>query len=426
MGLRSGLAYMAKTSDVPVFVVVGGGYRSAVHRLRLAGGIKIVASPRHAAVLLIAGSLTEAATESVQHVHDQMAGPRHTVSWGPSEHTVVPVGTHVIGDVADVAIAIRKQFHDVVTGAIPAEPPLLDNVDAVEWRGVGPYGHGGAGMTGGTPYGRPLTLRAPSRDRLELDQLPVVIGPWFAGFPTGLSLRISLQGDVAQAVEVVATNPIAAGSRSIFDQALHEPIPIHDLEMARATHLLEWMADALAIAGVDRLALRADRLASTIVPGDAGSVERLAAATRRSLLRPMTMRTVGVLPDDVDTSNLGPVARAAGVPNDRRTLEQGYRDIDFRVVTRTGGDAWARFEQRAAEAAQAVDLAGRAGDRMAFGNGEVEAPDGLRKAGSPSPADISISMLDALLTGMEWGDLVTAVQSLDIDMEDVSVGNPAV
>ena len=416
---------MAKTSDVPVFVVVGGGYQSEIHRLRLAEGINIVASPRHAAVLLIAGSLTEAATESVQHVHDQMAGPRQTVSWGPSEPTVVPVETHVTGDVSDVAAAIRKQFEDVVTGVIPPEPPLLENVDHVEWRGVGPYGHGGAGMTGGTPYGRPLALRSPSRDNLELDQLPVVIGPWFVGFPAGLSLRVSLQGDVAQGIEVVSANPIAAGSRSIFDQALHEPMPIRNLEMARARHLLEWMADAFAIAGVDRLALRADRLAATIEPGETASVERLMASARKSLLRPMAMRTVGKLPEDVDISNLGPVARAAGVPDDRRTLEQGYREIDFQVVTRSGGDAWARFEQRADEASQAVRLADRAGDRRAFGNGEVEAPDGLRKVRGPSPADTSISMLEALLTGMEWGDLVTVVHSLDVDMETVSVGNTA-
>ncbi|MFV1961861.1 MAG: hypothetical protein ACC658_08505, partial [Acidimicrobiia bacterium] len=245
-------------------------------------------------------------------------------------------------------------------------------------------------------------------------------------FPAGLSLRAPLQGDVAQEVEVVSANPIAAGSRSIFDQALHEPMPIRNLEMARARHLLEWMADAFAIAGVDRLALRADRLAATIEPGETASVERLMASARRSLLRPMAMRTVGKLPKDVDISNLGPVARAAGVPDDRRTLEQGYREIDFQVVTRSGGDAWARFEQRADEAAQAVRLADRSGDRKAFGDGEVEAPDGLRGISGPSPADMSISMLEALLTGMEWGDLVTVVHSLDVDMETVSVGNTAV
>lgn len=414
------LSNLAKTSDVPVFAVAGGGYRSAIHRLRVADGINIVASPRHAAVLLIAGEFTDSATESVRRVHDQMAGPRQTVSWGSTPTSIVPTATHVDGDVSTVATVIKKQFSDVVTGVIPAEPPVLGNVDPVEWRGVGPYGHGGAGMTGGTPYGRPLALRAPSRDALELDQLPVVIGPWFAGYPPGLSLRISLQGDVAQTIEVVPTNPIGRPSNDIFDQALYEPVGIRELEMARARHLIEWMADTFAIAGVDRLAVRADRLAASISPGDSRPIERLKAAARRALLRPMAMRSAGGLPDDLDISMLGPTARASGVSSDRRTREQRYSEIDFHVVTRSRGDAWARFEQRADEAAQAVELAERAGDRRAFGNGEVEAPDGLRTTRGPSAADTSISMLDSLLSGMEWGDLVTVVHSLDIDMATVT------
>ncbi len=424
--MRARLAHLANTGEVPVFAVVGGGYRSAIHRLRLAEGIRIVASPRHAAVLLIAGTLTEAATESVSHVHDQMAGPRVTVGWGDAEPTVVPVRTHVTGDVSDIAAVIRREFHDVVMGAIPPEPPLLPDVDSVEWRGVGPYGHGGSGMTGGTPYGRPLALRASDRDGLELDQLPVAVGPWFSGFPPGLVLRVSLQGDVSQEIEVVSTDLVSAGPAGVFAGAAHEPMLIRDLEMARARHHIEWMADTLRIAGVERLAVSADRLAAAIAPGDAGRVERLMRGARRSLLRPMTLRKVGVLPGDVDVAGLGPVARAAGLPDDRRTSEQGYREIDFRPVTQTTGDAWARFAQRAAEAAQAVDLAGRSGDRRAFGNGEVEAPDGLHRQGEPRPADILISMLGTVLSGVEWGDLVTIVQSLDIDMESLSVGDPAV
>lgn len=425
VGLRSRLAHLAKTGEVPVFAVVGGGYRSSLHRLRLVEGIRIVTSPRHAAVLLIAGSLTEAATESVRRVHDQMAGPRVTVGWGHREPTVVPVQSQVSGDVGEVAAEIRRLFHDVLTGVVPPEPPLLPDVDAVEWRGVGPYGHGGAGMTGGTPYGRPLALRAPSRDNLELDQLPVTIGPWFAGFPPGLALRVLLQGDVAQTVEVVTTDLASGGPDSVFTSALQEPMTIRDLEMARATHHLEWMADALLIAGVDRLAARADRLAATIAPGDVESVERLMTAASRSLLRPMALRGVGVLPSELDLAGLGPVARAAGVADDRRSSEQAYLDIGFETLTQRAGDAWARFLQRAKEAAQAVDLAQRAGDRRAFGDGEVESPDGLLRVGELSPASTFISMLATTLSGMEWGDLVTTVHSLDIDMESVSVGDPA-
>ncbi len=422
--MKTRLAHLAKTGDVPVFAVVGGGYRSAMHRLRIAEGIQVVASPRHAAVLLLAGTLTEAATETVSHVHDQMAGPRATVGWGHSDPPAVPLAMNVAGDVAEVVATIRQVFHDVLTGAIPPEPPLLPNVDAVEWRGVGPYGHGGAGMTGGTPYGRPLPLRAPDRDNLELDQLPVTIGPWFAGFPSGLALRVSLQGDVAQVIEVNTTSFVPTGSGGVFERALHEPTLIRDVEMARARHHLEWMADTLLISGVDRLALKADRLAATIESGDVEPVKRLMTSVRRSLLRHMTLRGVGVLPADVDLAGLGPVARATGMPDDRRAAEDGYDDLGFRPVTRDDGDAWGRFMVRAEEAVQAVDLAGRAGNRIAFGNGEVEAPDGLYRVGESRPSDRFVSMLETILVGAEWGDLVATVQSLDIDMESVSVGKP--
>ncbi len=424
MGLKARLVHLARTGEVPVFAVVGGGYRSAMHQLRHADGIRIVTSPRHASVLLIAGTFTEAATETVNRVHDQMAGPRVTVGWGHREPMLAPTRANPAGDTSEIAAVIRRQFHDVVTGAIQPEPPLLPDVDPVEWRGVGPYGHGGTGMTGGTPYGRPLALRAPDRDGLELDQVPVTIGPWFAGFPPGLALRVSLQGDVAQAVEVVTTSVVSSGPPGVFTRALHEPTPIRDLEMARARHHLEWMADTLLIAGADRLSLRADRLAETIQPGDVEHVTRLTAAARRSLLRLMTLRGVGVLSADIDMVGLGPVARAAGFSDDRRTPEPAYRDIGFQPVTHDVGDAWARFAQRAAEAAQAVDLAARAGSHRAFGSGEVEAPDGHHQAGETGPADRLTSMLDAVLPGMEWGDLVTTVQSLDIDMESVFFGRP--
>jgi respiratory-subunit NADH dehydrogenase subunit len=426
VGLRSRFASLAASGEVPVFAVVGGGHRSPLNRLRIAEGIRVVATPRHGAVLLVAGALPEAARQSVSHVHDQMAGPRVTVGWGHPDPTVVPVQASSEGDVEDMAAVIRKTFHDAVTGVISPEPPLLPDIDPVEWRGVGPYGHGGAGMTGGTPFGRPLALRAADRDGLELDSLPIVIGPWFPGFPPGMALRVSLQGDVAQEVEVASTGFVSAGPAGVFDRAVHEPVLIRDLEMARARHHLEWMADTLRIAGVDRLARVAGQVAAAVSPGEVGPVERLMAASRRSLLRPMTFRGVGVLPAEIDVAGLGPVARATGIADDRRASEQGYRDLDFRSVTRDAGDAWARFEQRAAEAVQAIDLAGRAGDARAFGDGEVEGPDGLRRSGGPGPADGLLSMLPTVLAGMEWGDLVTTVQSLDIDMESVSVESTTV
>ncbi|HDL42079.1 MAG TPA: hypothetical protein ENG98_03610 [Actinobacteria bacterium] len=155
-------------------------------------------------------------------------------------------------------------------------------------------------------------------------------------------------------------------------------------------------------------------------------MKKLITSVRRSLLRHMTLRGVGVLPSDIDLAGLGPVARATGMSDDRRTAEDGYDDLGFRPVTRDDGDAWGRFMVRAEEAVQAVDLAGRAGNRIAFGNGEVEAPDGLYRVGESRPSGRFVSMLETILVGAEWGDLVATIQSLDIDMESVSVGKPVV
>ncbi len=416
---------MAGAGEAPVFVVAGGGARSALHQLRLAEGIRIVATPRHAAVLLIVGRVTEAATESIRHVHDQMAGPRVTVAWGHPEPTAVPVRAATDGGVAEATELIRRQFHNVVNGVIAPEPVWLPDIDPVEWRGVGPYGHGGAGMTGGTPYGRPLALRAPARDGLELDVLPLTVGPWFPALPAGLALRVSFQGDIAQVVEVVSADLVGFESPGGVVARTGEPLLIRDLELARARHHLEWMADTFRLAGIDRLALAAGRLAASIDPGDSALVDRLATGARRSLLGPMSLRGVGVLPSDIDLSGLGPIARAAGRDDDLRATEPAYREIGFEPVTHHGGDAWARFEQRAAEAVQAIELAGRAGDRRAFGAGEIEGPDGRHRVGEPTPATRLVTHLEQMLTGLEWGDLVTTVQSLDIDMESVTVGRAA-
>jgi Respiratory-chain NADH dehydrogenase, 49 Kd subunit len=408
-----------------VFVIAGGGTRSAIHQLRLAEGIRIVPTPRHAAVLLLVGTLTDAATDSITQVHDQMAGPRVTIAWGHPEPTAVRVRAATDGGVDEITELIRRHFRNVVTGVIAPEPRWLPDVDQVEWRGVGPYGHGGAGMTGGTPYGRPLALRAPARDGLELDVLPITVGPWFPGLPAGLALRISFQGDIAQVVEVIPSDLVGFESHGGLVATVGEPMLIRDLEMARARRHLEWMADTFRTAGVDRAALVAGRIAATVRAGDTDPVDRLVAAARRSLLRPMSLGGVGILPADIDLSGLGPVARAAGADDDLRACEPAYRELGFEPVNRHGGDAWARFEQRAAEAVQALELAARAGDRRAFGDGEIEGPDGRFRVGEPTPAARLVSLLERVLTGMEWGDLVTTVQSLDIDMDSVPVRRAA-
>ena len=57
MGLTALMAGLAAAEPVPVFAIAGSGMRAAVQALRLDPGLRIVDSPRAAAVLLIAGLL---------------------------------------------------------------------------------------------------------------------------------------------------------------------------------------------------------------------------------------------------------------------------------------------------------------------------------------------------------------------------------
>ena len=73
---------------------------------------------------------------------------------------------------------------------LPDEPPN-------EWKGIGPHGQGGKGMMGGTPYGRPMAMTGPDiRDGLQLDRYTARIGPFAPMLPPGLTLEVTLQGDV--------------------------------------------------------------------------------------------------------------------------------------------------------------------------------------------------------------------------------------
>ncbi|MDP8954464.1 MAG: hypothetical protein M3N37_06020 [Actinomycetota bacterium] len=117
----------------------------------------------------------------------------------------------------------------------------------------------------------------------------------------------------------------------------------------------------------------------------------------------------------------GPVARAGGVAIDARTDDPAYACLDFEPVVHHGGDARARLRQRVAEAAQALALAERAGDALRSPGPPVEGPRGPLAPGRTMPSSSLIDLLPTLLDGQEWGDAVTTVASLDLDLEEAAV-----
>ena len=421
---------LASGADVPVFPVIGAGGRALAADAGPLPGVRLVDTPRAASVLLVVGDLTRALIRPALSVHDQLPSPRATV-WWPAD---------VGGDLADLwpglvvghpgdAEGLRRLFADLVTGGRASDPPLLLDIDPAPWRGVGPYGHGGTGMTGGVPFGRPLPGRAPDPDGLELDQLRLHVGPLFPGLPPGLILDVELQGDVVRRA-TVGDNPFRAWpgdpapgplDTAAFVDALAAPTSVAALETARARHHLRWLSSALRLHGLRAQALRVATMARTLGPADRGAVEALARRVGRSRSLASATTGIGVLGGAPAQLPPGPVARAAGAAGDARGDDPAYQALGFEPVVGHGADARARLRQRLAEAVQALELAARAGNAVRAPGPALEGPRGPVRPGAAMPSSALLQLVPGALAGQEWGDAMATVASLDLDVEEAAV-----
>lgn len=415
--IRRLLTPLASDAAVRVFPLAGTSSAADVQDLRVSDQVRLVDSPRSATVLFVAGALPEALHDAARRIHDMMPHPRATACWVRSSATggvkaLFPSAWDIAASEHPVE-SLRQLQRELLTGRRPSEAALLPDEDPAPWRGVGPYGQGGAGMTGGVPYGRPLAGRAPDRDGLELDQLPVRIGPFFPPFPSGLVLDVRLQGDVIQEVTIAGHAFVSPADDDPFRRAMAVPTSIAELELARARHHLRWLAHALRVQGLESLGRRVLGLVRRLDPTRQSEVVALGNLLERA--RTFTWSTAGVgvtSPDLVVGRGLGPVARAAGLPEDARTGDFGYRNAGFEPVTHADGDARARWRQRLDETIQSLALAARAGHQRTDGAGSVEAPRGvLAPAAEPFAG---LELLPGLVHGMEWGDAVTTIVSLDL------------
>lgn len=431
MVLRRVLGRLAAGAPVPVFAIAGAGAREAVQDLWLRPDLRLTDSPRAASVLLVAGDVPKDLWPPLACVHDALSHPRCTVFWrlGGSQASpppVLPDARIVEGDVAAAIVAAQREL---LTGRRMSYPPVLPDEDPAPWRGVGPYGQGGSAMTGGTPYGRPMAEVGPDRDGLRLDLLPLRVGPFFPRFPPGLVLDLKLAGDIVVEASA-APNPFANGGLELahpspglspFARALTEPVPIAELEMARARSHLRWLADALTAHELHALGVRVLRLAARLGTGEAESVRSLAGALPLTQVLRWSTKGVGrVTGEALAGLGLGPVARAAGLAEDVRTDDPGYRALGFEPVIQQEGDAAARWRQRIEETAQSLDLAARSSGLRTEPAGRVESPRGRLEPGS-GPTGRLLPLLPGLLQGLEWGDAVTTLVSLALDLEEAGL-----
>lgn len=435
--LRGALARLAAAAPVRIFMLCGSDAEVIENRIAalvLDQDIVLTDSPRSANILLAVGDFPVSLHEPARRIHDQLCHPRRTIRLALSNHdsgdAVFPKAIPESAS-TDLATLLRRVHRDLLTGAERSEQAILSDEEPAPWRGVGPYGHGGTGMTGGVPYGRPMAETAPDRDGLALDQLSLRVGPFFPAFPTGLTLAVKLQGDVIQEA-VVGENPFlvrrpdsASETDDPFIRALSQSVPIVELEMARARHHLRWAARALHVHGLTALGWRMLAIARFLRPDAVEALEALRKILRLTRSASLTGGGVGITPlYKVRDRGLGVVARAAGSPEDLRTDDPSYRALGFKPIVQSEGDARSRFWQRLDEAAQSLDLAARAGDATAGGSGRVEGPRGAI-AGDSDPLSLLLGLLPELLQGLEWGDAVTTVVSLDLDLRNTLSGKAA-
>lgn len=247
-------------TPVEVFVAAGSDRWHDVQALRAHELVRLVPTPRHATVLLVAGTILEPARESLDRVHDQLPHPRVVVTWDEIA---------VVDDVVDaVASEIVGRADRVMADPSTSSPARLPDEEPNEWRGVGPFGQGGEGMMGGTPYGRAMAMTADDRDGLSLDRLELRLGPFLGQLPGGLVADVALQGEVIQAIEFACAGsaPFVTGDRAV---------PV-------ARRLL-WLSHALHVQGLDAFAVGAARLArrSACLGDDSGLARDFASLRRR-------------------------------------------------------------------------------------------------------------------------------------------------
>ncbi|HSH47199.1 MAG TPA: hypothetical protein VK991_01215 [Halomonas sp.] len=194
------LSALARGAEIPVFPAIGTQGLALVESLRSRPGIRLVDTPRHARVLLVAGELDSQHLRSLERLHAQLPAPRGTVWWQASP--LFSHGPRVPDD--DPLAAIRQ-------AAQADEPVLRPDLPPHPWQGIGPHGQGGKGMMGGTPYGRPMAMTADDiRDGLALDAYTACFGPFLPMLPPGLVLELTLQGDVIVSAQM-ASPPFEQG-----------------------------------------------------------------------------------------------------------------------------------------------------------------------------------------------------------------------
>ncbi|WP_338674303.1 hypothetical protein V1460_15490 [Streptomyces sp. SCSIO 30461] len=255
------------------------------------------------------------------------------------------------------------------------------------------------------PGGLPMAGQGQDRDGLTLDQLHISLGPLLADWPSGLIVRVTLQGDVVQQAEVAKPGRSALAVSGAFwaepwvREAAGERVSGGAAARRRAAAHLDSLARLLSVAGWPAEATVAGRLRDDLLEGAPGAavwprLERFASRVGRSRTLAWLTRGIGGLStqEASDAGVSGPAARAGGDVTDR--YRQWLADIRRDVQ---------RLEE-ASPLRPEVD----------------DSPRGHWRDGAP-PSDALVRLLPGLLKGAELAAARLIVASLDPDLDELTV-----
>lgn len=404
-------------------------------------------------------------------------GLRPVFATGEARAVLVP--ERVPGPLAD---ALRSLLEELATDAemhtlaLPyPEQPDAGHHDHHEHAGHGeshPMDHHDMG---GDHHDMMAIVGEPSRDGLVMEPIELDFGPLGTPLPGGLTVSVTLDGDVVTESSVRALlgplepphppDALAPVAWTVAVESAGEPASaaspwcrLAAVECERAVSHLAWLrafarilgwrllSDGCthALEGLPRVArdlIRADdrfpqqdrSAASAAIENASRRAESVLMLAGRSRL--LRLRTAGVGSLDAEHAERaglrGPVARASGVRDDARSGQPLYERLGFEPVIRSGGDAHARTLVRAEEALRSLRLAraalgeasnGSSAGDIAEPSGAVEGPrgplhvehgPGSWRADAPG-SQAALRSAGEAMVGLEWAASLVALASFDL------------
>lgn len=209
-------------------------------------------------------------------------------------------------------------------------------------QGMSDHGDDMAGRGGmEMPAGLAMAERTEDRDGLKLDQLHLTLGPLLSEWPTGLVLRVAVQGDVIQQARAETVG--GTGDGSFWDEPserarLSEPVTGGEVARRTAGHRLDSLGRLLEVAGWPAAAGSARWLRDDLLDGlpaalVAPRLGRLVRHVGRS--RVLSQMTAG----------LGQASDGDVRARYRRWLDDAVRAVASLDSSESPGVVWASFER---------------------------------------------------------------------------------